>query len=49
MFQTGKMQQVGNSNDIGILLLRQGNKPTDGLYVLMLLFSTGWDAMRSRR
>jgi hypothetical protein len=26
-FQTGKLQQVGNSNDIGIWLLRQGEKP----------------------
>jgi len=39
MFQTGKMQQVGNSNDIGIwLLLRQGNEPIIGFIRIKAIF-----------
>jgi hypothetical protein len=48
MFQTGKMQQVGNSNDIGIWLLRQGNEPTSG-FVRINAFYFLRDGMRSQK
>ena len=33
-FQTGKIQQVGNSNDIGIMATASGDEPFDGFVLI---------------